>query len=431
MLALAQTPAQARRELQQQITRSRAVPVDPAVIQRAADVAPGVATPPAATPDPATLPPDAAAPPVAAPPAAVMTPLAAAAAAPRLLRGQLLFVPLDAPTERAANALLAEQVAATESDGTESLQSFEGAVRQLAEDDEEVQLKSYVLVGQPLQYDAQTGQFVGTVLIGVADLFGAGSPRSLTVPLQFEVLESALVDPHQVALQVTSPPYQRIRVASRVIGQPVTLRIASNFSREGVSVRVPVEPTLIVDVDGDRLRAFGMQTTQVTVRAIGGDARPQGTVSIRAPGAFLPDPDPPEFDEFGIARATLRTDSPGELVVTAVAAGYSPGASSPVSVIWPWPTMAATGLGGFIGGFVRLAGRIRRGMHMGPFVVGLIVSILVGVIVFALYVVGVKLLPVTFSVEMGDIFAFAAAALAGWLGVGVLPRLPAKPGAAA
>jgi hypothetical protein len=353
-----------------------------------------------------------------------------AAVVSRVNSGELLYVPLDPPDEMAARQLLTEQVAAVQPESATSLQSFDGAVRQLAEDNDEIELKSYVLVGQPLQYDPHERLFIGTVLIGVADLFGHGGPRSLTVPLQFEVLESALVDPYRVALRGTSPPYERIRVASRVVGQPVTLRIASNFSREGVSLQVPVEPTLIVDVDGDRLRAFGLQTTQLTVQAVGGAGTPRGTVTIRAPGGFLVDEEPAKFDEHGIARATLRTDSPGELVVSAVAAGYAPGRSPPVHVIWPWPTLVATSLGGLIGGFVRLAGRIRRGMKVGQFVVGLIVSILVGIIVFALYVVGVKVLPVTFSVELGDVFAFSAAALAGWLGVHVLPRLPAQSKAA-
>jgi hypothetical protein len=424
MLAQAQVTQQSKRVLQRDITRSKAVEVDPAVINRAAERLPEP------VPEPAPPPESAEPPPGVAEPAPAPAEAAAAEAAtpvvgdviPRPHRGQLLYVRLDPPAEQVAQTLLAEQVAAVDTQSAGTLKSFQGAVRQLAEDHQEVQLKSYVLVGQPLQYDPASKLSVGTVLVGVADLFGEGGPRSLTVPLQFEVLESALVDPHQVALQVTSPPYQSIRVTSRVIGQPVTLRIASNFSLEGVSVQVPVEPTLIVDVDGDTLRAFGMQTAKITVSAIGGNTKPQGTVSLSAPRAFLPDPAPPAFDEQGIARATMRTDSPGEIVVTAVAAGYSPGTSLPVKVIWPWPTLVATSAGGFIGGFVRLAGRVRKGMNVGRFIVGLVVSIFVGVIVFALYVVGVKLLPVSFSVEIGDVFAFAAASLAGWLGTGVLPQ---------
>jgi len=422
-----QTTPQARRELQQQITRSRAEVVDPAVIQRAAETVPPSAPPsapadaPAAAASPATVTPQ---------PQLSVTTLTASAfpsAIRRVNPGELLYVPLDERTESAAETLLKEQVAASESHSHATLTSFGGAVRQLSADNQEVQLKSYVLVGQPLQYDRHAEQFIGTVLVGVADLFGgSGGPRSLTVPMQFEVLESALVNPQRVALEATSPPYQSIRVTSRVLGEPVVLRVASNFSREGVTVTIPVEPTLIVNVDGNRLRAFGMQTTRLSVRAVGAGSAPQGAVTLRAPGAFLEHPEPLTFDASGTAHATLRTDSPGEVTVSAFAAGYAPGSSLPVLVIWPWPTLAATGIGGLVGGFVRLAGRIRRGMNLGQFILGLIVSILVGMIVFALYVVGVKVLPVSFSVEVGDIFAFAAAALAGWFGVAVLPKLPAR-----
>jgi hypothetical protein len=348
-------------------------------------------------------------------------PAAEAVVVSKLAHGQLAYVQLAPPQEQAAQLLLNEKVAAAGPDKLNSLQSFQGAVRQLATDDREIQLKSYVLVGQPLQYVAETGQFVGTILVGVADLFDDGGPRVLTVPLQFEVLESALADPARVSLTETSPPYERIRVTSGVVGQPVTIRIASNFSREGVSVSLPVEPTLLVSIDGGNLRAFGMQTTRVTVTAVGGITRAGMPVQLSAPGAFLPDVNLPKFDDDGIARATLRTDNTGLVTVTAMAAGYTPG-SNRVNVIWPWPTLLATCLGGLIGGFVRLAPRMRKGIKVGQFIVGLVISAFLGVIVFALYVVGVKLLPVTFSVEIGDIFAFAAAALAGWIGTAVLPQ---------
>lgn len=430
------TSAAKKRELQRHIEDSRAVIVNPTVIQRSREVlldateAHGAVLVPeldeaATTP---ILTPDAIAPSAAA--AADPAPTSAATSAdavvvPTLTPGQLAYVQLAPSQERAAQRLLGEKVASADPANLESLQSFQGAIRQLAADDQEMQLKSYVLVGQPLQYVAESGQFVGTILIGVADLFGEGAPRVLTVPLQFEVLESALADPQRVALKETSPPYERIRVTSRVIGQPVTIRIASNFSREGVSVSVPVEPTLLVSVDGGNLRGFGMQTARVTVNAIGAADSPRGMVQLSAPGAFLPDTSPPMFDEFGVATATLRTDNTGPVTVTALVAGYAPG-SKTINVIWPWPTLLATSIGGFIGGFIRLAGRIRKGMNVAQFALGLLVSIFIGAVVFALYVVGVKLLPVTFSVEIGDIFAFAAAALAGWLGTGVLPKIQVR-----
>jgi hypothetical protein len=353
---------------------------------------------------------------IKAPGTAVTAPAKPVAQVPR---GQLLFVPLEPDAERVAEGALAQQVAAMEPARRNGLQVFPGAVRQLGVNGEEVQLKPYVLVGQPLQYVPERDQFVGTIVVGVADLQDAGGARALTVPLEFEVLESALAKPSRVSLDETSPPYQRIEVTSKVVGRPVTLHIASNFSHEGVEVSVPIEPTLLVDIDGDHLRGFGMQTAAVTVTAIGGARPGTGEVNVLAPGAFIVNGSPLTFDESGIARAVLRTDRTGPLTVTATASGFVSG-SRMITVIWPWPTLLAASLGGLLGGFVRLGPRIRKRMNIVRFLVGLVISVFVGVIVFALYVVGVKLLPVQFTVEVGDIFAFATAALAGWLGSSVL-----------
>jgi hypothetical protein len=60
-------------------------------------------------------------------------------------------------------------------------------------------------------------------------------------------------------------------------------------------------------------------------------------------------------------------------------------------------------------------------MNVAAFLVALLISVLLGVLVFALYVLGVNVLPVKFGVQVGDLLAFAAAALAGWLGTSVLP----------
>jgi hypothetical protein len=150
-----------------------------------------------------------------------------------------------------------------------------------------------------------------TTVVGVADLFGEGRSRAFTVPLLFEVLEAALADPSKVELRETSPPFERIKVTSSVIGQPATLRIASNFSREGVVVEVPVEPTLLVSIVGGDLRAYGMQTTSVRVTAIGGGEETPSRVMFTAPGAILMDEEELTFDEHRIAEAKLRTDRLG------------------------------------------------------------------------------------------------------------------------
>ena len=340
----------------------------------------------------------------------------------QLRPGQLLFVPLDLEVEAQVLQALEEQIFATEGQAATDVQTFEGAWRQLSADGAEMQLKPYAIPGQPLQYKADSKTFIGTIRVGVADLSGGGVSRALTAPMSFEVLETALAAPSMFEIAQTSPPSKEVTITSTVVGT-TRLRITSTFSPETLDVEVPMEPTLIVSIDADNLRAFGMQTARITVTAIG-DSGPEGRrVTLSAPGAFLTEGTPPTLDESGTAYATLRTDAAGRIVVTASVPGYATGSAS-VHVVVPLFTIAAVTLGGLLGGFLRLGPRIRKRMNVTQFIVGMIISIGVGVLVFALYATGVKVLPVDFSVVVGDTLAFAIAGLAAWLGTKVLPKLP-------
>jgi len=330
----------------------------------------------------------------------------------------LYYVPLDAQLEAESKAMVQERIALIQPASATNLQTFQGVVRQVADNDLELQLKPFVLVGRPLTYDTRTRTFLGSVVVGVAEVTGATTQVRLSAPLRFEDLGSA----QQVTLEELSPPFGRFDVSTQATGQPVTMRIASNFSREGVEITVPVAPTLFVEVDNDRLRGLGMQHTRVTVRAVGPAANGV-EVSLAAPGAYL-SVDRVPLDERGLGHAELRTDSSGTVTLRATATGYV-ATDLPITVEWPWQTLASSLLGGLIGGFLRLAPGIRRGMKGSRFAVGLTVSTLMGLVIFALQVLGVKLLPVDFGFQGGDLFAFASGALAGWLGTALLPAQPA------
>ena len=340
----------------------------------------------------------------------------------QLRPGQLLFVPLNLQVETQARQVLEEQIAATEGQSTAEVQTFEGAWRQLSAEGVEMQVKPYVIVGQPLQYRQDSGEFVGTIRVGVADLLGGGVSRALSAPMSFEVLETALAAPAMFEIAQTSPPSREVTITSTVVGT-TRLRVKSTHSPDTLEVEVPLEPTLMVSIDADNLRAFGMQTARITVTAVG-DSVPGGRrVTLSAPGAFLTEDTPPTFDEFGTAYATLRTDAARTIVVSASVPGFAAGSDS-VDVIVPVFTIGAVTLGGVLGGFLRLGPRIRRRMNVTQFIVGMIISIGVGVLVFALYAAGAKVLPVDFSVAVGDTLAFAIAGLAAWFGTRALPKLP-------
>jgi hypothetical protein len=395
-------------ELRREIHRATAVPINPMILRAGQHV---VVPAPAAQPAEEAL------------PGAVSLPAPElAVVAPRLLKGQLFHVRLPAGQEAMTRQLLNEQLASISSTAATTLQTVDGVFRQLTSDNVEVQIKPFALVGQPLRYVPPERRFVGTVAVGAADVGDSGVPRTLSVPVVFENLATG----KQVTLDRTSPPLGRFEVSSAASGEPVVLNILSNLSREGMGITVPVEPTLLVETDNRDLRGWGLQTTQVTVRAVGGAAIPEKRpVSLSAAGAFLMN-SAPTFDKHGVAHAELRSDRNGQITVSATATGYVSGASDPLHVTWPWQTLLFALVGGLIGGFIRLGPQIRRGMNGLRFVVGLIIAVLTGLLIFVLYVLGVKLLPVAFAVEVGDLFALAAAALGGWLGSGVLPGLKAS-----
>lgn len=417
LVAARQVPPSAARAaiLRGEIARAPATRIDPRILRapvgRPAEPAPA---PPAAEAPPATP-----APPAEAPPAATTDTAPEIVPTASLTRGQLLHVALDARQESEAQGLVRERLATLPAANTAELKTFSGVLRQVAQNDTELQLKPFVLVGTPLTYSQATGTFEGSVVVGVADVTGSTAAADLSVPLTFEVVESG----ERATLNRLSPPFERFKVSTAARGEAVTIRIASNFSREGVSVTVPVAPTLFVEVDNDSLRGLGMQSTRVTVRAVGPPAT-DTRVSLSAPGAFL-DNDIVPLDEHGLGHAVLRSDRSGSVTLRATATGYV-AAEHAVQVDWPWQSLASTCLGGLIGGFLRLAPGIRRGMKGGRLGLGLAIGALMGLLVFALHVLGVKLLPVTFAFDGGDLFAFASGALGGWLGTVLLPARPAR-----
>jgi hypothetical protein len=401
----------------EQVQRSAARVVKPVVIARHADVVlrPDVTV---ATENPAT--PSVAAPPIPDAGAVAVEP-DRAIVAPSLKRGELLFVNLSADAEQVARKLLQKQIASIAPANAATVQTISGVARQLSSTGEEVQIKPFALVGRALHYVHAERRFTGSVAVGATDISGSQGTKDLSVPVLFEELGSE----QRVTLSRTSPPFERFIVSTAAAGEPVTLSIASSVSQEGMSITVPVEPTLLIDVDNTELRGMGLQLARLTVRAVGGTAAPEGkSVSVSAPGAFLTN-DEVKFDANGVARAELRTDRTGQILVSATSTGYVAGVLDPIEVRWPWQTFVWSLGGGVLGGFLRQGPKIRSGAKGARIALSLVLAAATGTLVFVLYVLGVKLLPVTFGVQTGDLFAFAASALGGWLGSGILPSVAA------
>ena len=117
----------------------------------------------------------------------------------------------------------------------------------------------------------------------------------------------------------------------------------------------------------------------------------------------------------------LRSDSTGPLRITASAAGLAD-ATAPLRVEMPWRTLVFALGGGLLGGLARLlaGGRRVRGTRA---LLALALSLLVGLLVFGLAVLGVNVFPVRFEVQVGYMFIAVVSALGAWAGVAALKRV--------
>lgn len=341
-----------------------------------------------------------------------------------LRRGVLYHVPLPAAEERETKELATAEVAKLEPPG--SVVTFPGVFRQFAEDDKEVQLKPYALVGQALRFDQAAQEFVGSIRLGVVDLFDGGEGRALSAPVTFEVLESDLATPQAVVLDKTSPPHATIQIHARNPSDPLVVRVASRFNQEGVPLTLPLSPTLFIRTDRRAIQGYGLETTKVYISSVGHPAPKGTTVQLQSDPSAHFEHSQIELSGNGTAQATLRSDATGRVRLSATAAGFADGRTD-VDFTAPWRTITSSAIGGLIGGLMRMFARARPNTKLKHRLSGLIVSILAGAIVFLLYVTGVNVFPIDFLVRVGDVFVLVVSALGGWFGTALLKQFnPAK-----
>jgi hypothetical protein len=413
--------------------------VKPWLTEAATVVAPPAPPPPAATSETSAPP---LAPTESTPPAAMATEAvasvpvdAAAAAVPAaasltLASRTLYHLQLDKGQEQKASAALAELVLPTQAAGTDpavaqkALGVFPGIVRQLDADQVSVDLKPYAVAGEPMTLDRSSGEYVGSVKIGVADLFDRQEGRELSAPMTFQLVEAAFADPTFVVLRQTSPPLATIRIHTKSLSNPFVVRVASQFDQSGVPVTLSITPTLFVRLDRHSIQGFGLETARVFVSTLG-IAQPAGiVVTLEAdPSAHFADSEL-VLDKNGRADTILRSDASGPANISVSAAGFSD-ANYQMSFEPPWRTIWFSLAGGLVGGLIRIAPGLRRGFRRDRAAVALLVAVLIGSLVFGLIVLGVNVLPVTFAVRVGYVFVAVVSAVGAWMGTAALKPIHA------
>jgi hypothetical protein len=343
-----------------------------------------------------------------------------------LQRGRLYYARVSPEQETRISEIVEPTIRATA--GDRPVMTIPGVVRVLSRAGDEVQLKPYVFFGDRLTYSATARKFVGSIFVGVASIGEREDQDELSAPVIFQVLESFVV-PQQISVTRTSPPYARLDVALDSIGGQENgaenVRILTTYSPDVMTLSLPVAPTVLVRVTSPSIQGYGLGTTPVSVSVLGMD-NPEGrTVTLTASPRATFEPVEITLDKFGNGRSLLRSDGVGQVLVGASLANAVE-IPSTVTFMPPTETVGAGLIGGLGGALIRLLPRIGR-IGAKKFVLGIFVSILIGLLVFGLYAIGVKVLPIEPTVSVGAIVVLVISAVGAWLGTSSLRGLaPAR-----
>lgn len=333
---------------------------------------------------------------------------------PQILKGELYTRRLSNDEEAVIQRLLVQQLTAESS--AAPLAMFPDLLTQRDAGDQVVDLKAHVLLGAPLEEDRSTGDFVGSIAVGVSNPLAApGAPANrLSVPMTFQVFGEAQVSPAQLSVVETGPPYARFEVRTASPGNGVRLRVTAPSAPEGMEFTLPVRPSLQLRTDRRTLQGYGLETTRLYVWVRGSSER--GAVVLSADPSAHFDQSVLPLGEDGYATTLLRSDAPGPVTIRAEHAGLG---ATQIEVEFrpPWTTLAFALAGGIVGGTLRLSRRRQDGRHQ---LVALGLAMLTGVLVFALAAVGVNVLPLVIPVQVGYLFVGVVSAMGAWFGTRLL-----------
>ena len=329
-------------------------------------------------------------------------------------RGKLYHVELQPSEETALAKELASQKA-IQAQGT-ALITIPGIYKQLAIDGTELLLKPFV-IPQRLSLNATTGRFVGSIKIGVHEIGGPAPARQLSAPIEFQVAEDDVATPDKLTVTHSGLPLSPVRIAALDAPNGLSLTVVSPFEPNGTNVVMPLAPEFTLSVSKS-IQGLGLEAGTVIVAARGLE-KPEGRkVTLTVDGSARLETMQLQLDKDGNASTTIRSVGTGNAVVHASLAGFRPIQAS-LALTVPYLTIAASALGGLAGGLIRLLPALRRGATR-RFTIGLAVALLVGMIVFGLYAVGVNVLPIQPTVKVGAVLVLVVSALGGFFGPGVL-----------
>jgi hypothetical protein len=355
----------------------------------------------------------------AARPAATAPAESAAVADNRLRPGIVQYAPILKRDEaRVASAIVAKpEVKAILDTPQAGIVPIPAVVSQLDTANTALTLVPYVLLQEPLSFDANRGTFTGAILVGVSELVTGRPVRKLSAPILFQIV-GATASPNPVTIDETSPPYKaEITISLRSADGTSDVRIVSPFDQDGTPIPIRLQANLSIDAVRPAVEGLGLEATDLNLTLVGSAAAAGRTISLTATGGAYVQPSRVRLDADGTATASLRSLGLGTATVNATTPGLPP-ARTTVRFNFPLITLLAAVLGGVAGGGIRLLlggggkGALRR----------LAGTALFGIVVFVAYAVGVNLLPYRPTVTVGAALVFAVAALGALVGTSLIDR---------
>ncbi|MGE4056674.1 MAG: hypothetical protein AB7F99_17935, partial [Vicinamibacterales bacterium] len=219
----------------------------------------------------------------------------------------------------------------------------------------------------------------------------------------------------QVTVSHINLPFAEIAVTATNPAETLDVTVQANGTTERAMVSMPVRrPSLELSVTPRSVQGFGFESAQITVRTTG-LSNPGGRVVTVSSDTGRLETTEIHLNDQGTGSTTLRSVSIGNAAVHASSPPLG-AVDDTVRFAWPLALLASAAAGGLAGAFLGLpkqaAGKRRKGVPQA-----LLVGVLTGFVVVALYAVGVNVLPVQPTATAGEALAFALAAVGAFLGL--------------
>lgn len=280
---------------------------------------------------------------------------------------------------------------------------------------DELELEAVVQVDGGGLRPQRSGGFLGRIFAQVLDRARPSEQRAL--PSAIEILVTAAVDsvdPQTIRLERTNQ-WSRVELSAASPDDPVVVRLVPTFDPEGTEIEVPlVRGSLRLSISPREIQGLGLETADVTVRAIG-LPDPTGREVVLVADRGSPDEHRLLLSPEGTASTSIRSVTTGTAKVTVEASGMVP-AEAAVDFVFPWLFLIATVVGGVAGALIRWARTAktkRRNLLAEIFLVG----VLTGLVVAVAYSVGINLLGWEPTARAGEALVFVFSALGAYFGL--------------